>query len=98
MQWCSDRIGKIRSNNAYLSQLLSRLFQIENGFENFVQPVQLDISNQLIKSFKMNTYLPYLDDFPKIHYINLITYVVDFWKVVKVWQIGTQIEALDELV
>ena len=46
----------------------------------------------------MNTYLPYLDDFPKIHYINLITYVVDFWKVVKVWQIGTQIEALDELV
>ena len=78
--------------------MAARCFQIENGLENFVQPVQLDISNQLIKSFKMNTYLPYLDDFPKIHYINLITYVVDFWKVVKVWQIGTQIEALDELV
>ena len=27
-----------------------------------------------------------------------VSYGVNFWKVVKVWQIGTQIEALDELV
>ena len=34
----------------------------------------------------------------KIHFVNQITYVVIFWIVGKVWQICTQIEAVDELV
>ena len=56
---------------------------------------QKDISNQLIKSFEMSTYLPYLADFSKIH---VIIYVVDIWIVGRVCQIGTHFEALDELV